>query len=170
MTNTYTLIKLDGTKEQVPFLIQKGQPYVSAHIAKYEVEDRWTGEVEIFEPVIQCFEEARRLIEKPIGINSGFRSPEYQQHLKELGYKTATNSPHCWGAALDLAIPRGMTYLALINIIKQAARNLGLPKPRLGYKEYSYTFVHMDFVFMLFEPYTNKKNPCPLQWKEAVEW
>ena len=170
MTNTYTLIKLNGTKEQVPFLMQKGQPYVSKHIAKYEVEDRWTGEVEIFEPVIQCFEEARRLLGKPIGINSGFRSPEYQQHLKELGYKTATNSPHCWGAALDLAIPRGMTYLILMNAFKQAAKNLKLPRPRFGYKEYSYNFLHFDLIFLLFSPYTDKENPCPGSWRAGVEW
>jgi hypothetical protein len=170
VSNTYTLIKLDGTKIEVPFLMQNGQPYVSEHIAKHEVADRWTGEIEIFEPVIQCFEEARKLLGSPIGINSGFRSPEYQQHLKEIGYKTATNSPHCWGAALDLAIPRGTTYLALVSLFKQAARNLKLPKPRFGFKEYGYTFVHFDYVYLLFSPYTDKENPCPGPWRAGIEW
>ncbi len=168
--NIWTKIKQDGTLEEVPFLMKNGQPYISDHIAKHEINDRWTGKAVIFEPVIQCFEETRKLLGSPITINSGYRSKEYQDHLKKQGYKTATNSPHCEGAALDLAIPYGTTYLALISLLKQAARNLGLPKPRLGYKEYSYAFVHFDMVYMLFAPYTNKPNPCPGPWREGVEW
>lgn len=168
--NTYTLIKRDGTREQVPFLIKNGQEYLTDHIARYEVEDRWTKEVVMFGPTLALFEEARRLLGKPIGINSGYRSPEYQKHLKEIGYKAATNSPHCRGAALDLAIPHGTTYLVLVSLLRQAAKNLKLPKPRLGYKEYGYAFVHMDLVFMLFEPYFPEKNPCPGAWREGVEW
>ena len=170
MRGTFTLIKRDGTREEVPFLLQNGQPYVAEHIAKYEVADKWTGEVIIFEPVIQCFEETRLLCRRPIGINSGYRSEAYQKHLKEIGYKAATDSPHCRGAALDLAIPTGTTCLALITLLKQAARNLGLPKPRLGYKEYGYTFVHFDFVYMLYAPSTAEKNPHPNAWREGVEW
>jgi hypothetical protein len=188
--NNYTLIKQDGTREKVPFLmvkktiseiiphdyayisknVEKEIPYVSPHISKAEIDDNWTGEVVIFEPVIQCFEEARKLLGKSIGINSGYRSQDYQQHLKELGYKTATNSPHCLGAALDLAIPYGTTYLSLVSLLKQAARSLGLPKPRFGYKEYGYTFLHFDLVFMLFEPYTAIKNPNPDAWRAGIEW
>jgi hypothetical protein len=167
---TYTLIKRDGSREEVPFLLQNGQPYVSPHIAKYEVDDNWTGEVMIFEPVISCFEEARRLLGRPIGINSGYRTEAYQKHLKEIGYKAATYSPHCRGAALDLAIPTGTTYLALVTLFKQAAKNLGLPKPRFGYKAYGYTFVHFDLVFMLFTPFFTEKNPRPNEWWEGAEW
>jgi len=168
--NTWTKIKRDGTQEEVLFLLQNGQEYLTKHIARHEIEDKWNKQVVMFEPTLNFFEEARRLLGKPIGINSGYRSQEYQKHLKKIGYKAATNSPHCQGAALDLAIPQGMTYLALVNLLKQAARNLGLPKPRLGFKEYGYTFVHTDLVFMLFKPYIDKENPCPGAWAEGVEW
>ncbi len=168
--NTFKLIKPDGTIEDKPFMIKNGVEYLTDHVARHEVEDKWTKEVVMFGPTLALFEETRRLMGKPIGINSGYRSPEYQKHLKEIGYKAATNSPHCRGAALDLAIPAGTTYLALINMIRQAAKNLGLPKPRLGYKEYGYTFVHADLVFILFEPFLPEKNPCPGAWREGVEW
>lgn len=170
--DTYTLIKLDGTQEKVPFLIQYGQPYVSAHIAKHEVDDNWTGEVVLFKPVIDCFEKAREILGRPIRINSGYRSEEYQKHLKAVGYQAATDSPHCKGAALDLAIPSGTTYLVLLTVLRQAAKSLGLPKPRFGYKQYGYSFVHFDLVFMLYPPYvnTNVKNPHPNAWREGVEW
>jgi uncharacterized protein YcbK (DUF882 family) len=168
--NTFKLIKLDGTTEDKPFMLKNGIEYLTDHISRHEVEDRWTKEVVMFGPTLALFEETRRLLGKPIGINSGYRSPDYQKHLKEIGYKAATDSPHCRGAALDLTIPYGTTYLALISLIRQAAKNLGLPKPRLGYKEYGYTFVHVDLVFMLFEPYMNEVNPHPQAWAKGVEW
>lgn len=168
--NTYTLLKRDGTQEEVLFLIKNGIEYLTDHIVRHEVEDRWTKKVVMYGPTLALFEETRRLFAKPIGINSGYRSPEYQKHLKELGYKAANDSPHCRGAALDLAIPAGTTYLSLIALIRQAAKNLGLPKPRIGYKEYGYTFVHVDLVYLLFEPYTGEVNPNPGPWRAGVEW
>lgn len=168
--NAYTLIRLDGSREEVPFLLQYGQQYVAPHIPKYEVCDKWSGEVVLFEPLITCFEETRKLIRRPITINSGYRTEAYQKHLKAVGYDTAEDSPHCRAAALDLGIPRGTTYLALTTYLKQAAKNLKLPRPRLGYKRYGYTFVHVDFVYMLFTPYTGERNPHPEVWKEGYEW
>lgn len=168
--NIWTLIKTDGSREEVPFLIRYGQPYVSPHIARHEVADRWSGEVVLLEPLIACFEEARRLMGRPIRINSGYRSQEYQKHLRAVGYQAAKDSPHCRGAAFDLGIPSGTTCLALTTVLKKAAKNLGLPRPRLGFKQYGYSFVHVDFVYMLFAPYTGERNPHPAAWKEGVEW
>jgi hypothetical protein len=73
---------------------------------------------------------------------------------------------------LDLAIPEGTAYSYLRSLIRQAAKNLGLPVPRAGFKQYDYTFVHgCDFVFMLFDPYVKGvPNPHPDCWKAGFEW
>lgn len=168
---TCTRINKDGTLEEIPFLIKRGVEYVSEHISRHEVEDPWTGKVVLFQPIIELFEEARKGLGRPIGINSGYRTPEYQEHLAEIGYKAAKNyPPHCEGAALDLAIPAALTYYPIVQALTRASRKLGYPTPRIGVKEYGYKFVHVDLVFMLFEPYNDKKNPIPDKWIPGAEW
>jgi len=74
-------------------------------------------------------------INKPIGINSGYRSP---QHNKKVG--GATNSYHVKGMAGDLVV-KGMTPKELFNIIDQLIKS-GKIKAG-GLKAYN-TFVHYD--------------------------
>jgi hypothetical protein len=160
----YTLIKADGRK-----VIMEGQ--VAPHISDYEASCHHCGKAILFEPTIQLFEKVRELVGKPIPINSFYRCVEKQDELIRDGYKAAkTNPPHCTGAAMDLGIPKGYTARKLINAIKKAAKELGLPAPRIGSKAYGYAFVHVDLVFMLYEPYLKgKKNPAPA-WVEGAEW
>lgn len=172
---TYTLINRNGAREQVPFFMRQTGglevPYVSMHITKREVDDAWTGRIIILDPLIALFERAREVLGRPITINSGYRTPEYQKHLKNLGLRVAEDSPHCHGAALDLAIPKGQMAMDLADALKKAAQDLGLPAPRLGIRLYDFTFVHVDLVFLLFEPYARgRENPHPTAWRPGVEW
>lgn len=173
--HSYTLVHRNGSTEELPFLMRDTEagavPYVSMHITKREIDDAWTGRVIIFDPLIALFEHARELLGSPLTINSGYRTRAYQNHLRSMGLRVATDSPHCLGAALDLAIPRGRMAMDLIDIFKQSARDLDLPAPRFGTRLYDYTFVHVDLVFMLFEPFTRERvNPHPQAWRPGVEW
>lgn len=182
MMDFYTLIKRDGTREKVPFLVVKGKNYISAHISQEEFGQKDTGEVVIFEPLIQVFEKARSVAEKPILLNSGYRSREYQEKLYQADLKANQgkpsgkvakpgNSPHMYGAAMDLAIPKGWTARDLAALFRRASIELGFPPVRTGWRQYGGGFIHVDLVFMLFEPYLEGiKNPNPLAWLPGVEW
>jgi len=101
------------------------------------------------------FDTVRELHGSPLRINSGRRSQAHQLELKAKGYKTATYSPHVYGAALDVAVPEGKTDEYLVALIFGAAQLLEFPTPRVGWKLYrkglSSTFVHFDYAFLLPE-------------------
>ncbi len=182
MANVYTLVKRDGTREAVPFLTVKGQSHISDHISQGEFGQKDTGEVMIFEPLIQVFERARSILGKPILINSGYRSREYQGKLYQADLKAHQgrpsgnvakpgNSPHMYGAAMDLALPKGWTARDLAALFRRASVELGYPPARTGWRQYGGSFLHIDLVFMLFDPYLGGiKNPNPLAWLPGVEW
>lgn len=186
--NTYTLIKRDGTKATVPFLIINGQEYISKHIPRFENKEHTlgfaehsTGKVVIFEPAIELFETLRVYV-GPIIVNSGYRSDEYQKGLyerdiRENGGKPSGkvarpgHSPHATGAAMDLAVPCGFTAADFTRIVRRASNTLGYPTARVGYKKYNGTFVHVDLVHMLYHPYINGvPNPQPAAWQPGVVW
>lgn len=174
--NTYTLIKKDGTREEVPFLIRtiNGHQilYVSEFVAKWEADCSWTGKVVIFEPTLQLFNKMRDIIGRPIIINSWFRSEEYQAHLHKLDpINAAAVSPHPTGAAMDLSIPSGLTASGMEMVAHQAGRALGFPVPRTGWRKYEGRFIHVDLVFMLYKPYiAGQTNPRPARWKPGIKW
>lgn len=161
----YTLIKADGRK-----VIMEGK--VAPHISDYEASCHHCGKAILFEPTIQLFEKVRELVGKPIPINSFYRCITKQDELIRDGYKAAkSNPPHCTGAAMDLGIPEGYTAQKLYNVFKKAAKELGFPiVPRGGWKAYGGAFLHVDLTPLMFEPYTNIKNPCPDAWKSGVTW
>ncbi len=182
MADVYTLIQKDGTRETVPFLNVKGKNHISAYISQAEFGQKDTGKAIIFEPLIQVFEKARSILEKPIIINSGYRSREYQGKLYQADLRANQgkpsgnvakpgNSPHMYGAAVDLTIPKGWIARDLADLIRRASVELGFPPARTGWRQYGGSFLHVDLVFMLFEPYLEgKKNPNPISWLPGIEW
>lgn len=178
---TYTLIKRDGTKTEVPFLIVNGKEHISEHITKVEFAQKDSGKVIIHESLIKLFEAVRVGIGKPLKINSGFRDEEYQKHLYEADLKAHGGkpsgkvakpgySPHATGAAMDIAVPDGHDSEGFAKLIRNTSDKIGLPTARTGYKKYGGVFVHIDLVPIMFEPYTKIKNPQREFWRPGVTW
>lgn len=133
-----------------------------------------TNEVCLFPTLLTLFDKTRELYGLPIPVTAGFRTLAHELHLESAGYKTAKLiSPHCLGSALDLdARPRNDKSETAVNIeirakIMEAASELSLPTPRLGFRAYSEKFNHVDVVFLLFQPYTSLAHPAT--WPELSE-
>jgi len=129
----------------------------------------------ILSATINTFDFVRELHGGPLGINSGRRSQAKQEELKLEGYRAATVSPHVYGAALDVDVPDGKRDEYLVALILGAAQIMGLPRPRIGYKQYrkGYTssFVHFDYCFLL-PPETLASLPesVRLAWRVGAMW
>lgn len=122
-----------------------------------------TGECWIHPPLLRLFDAARDLLGSAIRISAGSRTPAHERALAAKGYKTAKFiSPHCLSALDCEAV--STSNLALQNALRQAAKNLTLPEPRLGHVTYDERFTHVDMVFLLFAPYT--RLPHPRDWPE----
>lgn len=153
----YTLINEDWTEE-----VRAGK--VSPYITDWEATCSHCGEARLYEPMIRLFARARKTYGRPIVINSFYRCPDYQKQLQGNNPYAVSISPHVYGVAMDLAIPAGLTIYQFKDLFLQAAKELGLQKPRLGHKQYNDAFLHVDLAFMV------KNNPKPGVWKSGVEW
>jgi hypothetical protein len=149
----------------------KVSPHLSAGVDTLASPD--TNEVCLMPPLLDLFEEARRLFGKPMPVTAGFRTHAHEKALEARGYRTAKFvSPHSLGSALDIdARPAKNKTEAQVNreiqaVLKEAARNLDMPKPRLGHKAYKESFTHVDVIFLLFAPFT--ALPHPAKWKELT--
>jgi len=147
------------------------------------------GEQVMLAETLACFDEARRLYGGPLVITSGRRSLAHQDELRRAGLRAAQYSPHCHGAALDVYVPDLLTDWALVGLLKLAAENLSLPRPRIGFLAYrsdertrrvvqrtalgefvSSTFVHVDFVFLLRGFINDVPESVWRSWREGVTW
>lgn len=110
---------------------------------------------------------------KPLKINSGYRSKEKQQQLKEQGYKTATFSPHTKGMAADLDTVSASETKHLVSMIQLCAKNLKL-NVRIGYQQYlnaGQTFVHIDVCpeyYAKGKPYHDHVHPPA--YENVITW
>lgn len=154
----YTLLKLDGTKVEM-------DGSVSKYITDNEASCSHCGECVVFEPMVQLFNEVRDFIGNPIIINSCYRCEDYQKILQGTNKNAATYSPHVTGAAMDLAIPKDLDLNQFKTLFSVMSRHLGFGKPRFGYKQYDYRFLHVDLVYLV--PGLTHK---PAAWREGVEW
>lgn len=180
--DNYTLIKRNGAVEEQSFFVSTGgNLHISAHISKAEYAQKDTGEVIIYEPLIELFEAVRKAIGKPIPVNSGYRSPAYQKKLYDADLRAnggkpsgavarPGSSPHETGAAMDLGIPTGWDAAKFAQLIRNTSVAIGFPMARVGWKKYGGRFVHVDLVHMLYAPYTGKPNPNPGAWSPGVVW
>lgn len=95
--------------------------------------------------LITKLQKMRELLGKPILVNSGYRSPETQQRLRDQGYQTASSiSTHQVGCAADIRSP-GVNTDELEKVARQAGfESVGVAKTfihvdtRPGYRRWSY--------------------------------
>jgi hypothetical protein len=148
---------------------QKVSPHLTVGIDFLWSPD--TDEITFLPQLIQLFEEARtNVLGNPIIVDAGYRTKAHEDALTAQGLQTAAFvSPHSLGSALDLKYVVGtfegtstQANIALRQAFLQAAKNLNLPVPRVGHKNYAEHFCHVDLMFMLFAPYT--KLPHPRDW------
>lgn len=120
------------------------------------------GELIIAEPLIHFLELLRATIKKPIKINSGYRTSEYQENLKKNNKGAATNSPHTVGMAADIDTSTRKESEELCKTILKLASEHSYDV-RVGWKQYSRlgsTFVHIDVCPLFYgenRPYKNHK-------------
>ena len=179
--DTFTLIKRDGSRFKVPFMLKNGGEYVTEHFSRAELDTGHDPDARFFQPTLQLLEAAREKI-GPIHGNSGYRSyahqvQVYQEDIKNNGGtpsgKVARpgHSPHETGAAVDLAVPNGCTAESFAELLRNIITALGFPMARTGWKEYlGMNFVHVDLAFLLFKPYTDVANPFPNAWIPGLTW
>ena len=80
----------------------------------------------------------------PITVTSGYRTPEYQAKLlAHPTFKAAKRSQHVQGRALDLALPRLLTWAQFTACVKRAASRPGSPLRYLEYRR-ARAYVHVD--------------------------
>lgn len=124
---------------------------------------------------LRIFERLRAdLGNRPIRITSGRRTEAKQLELREKGYKAASISTHCYGVALDLALPLQFKRVGgdveFANTIKSAAISEGFRVPRLGVAAYRdasgiASIVHFDCAWLL------GFKGMPKEWrKTGVLW
>jgi uncharacterized protein YcbK (DUF882 family) len=84
---------------------------------------------------VEMFNNFEKILGKPVYITSGYRSKEYQEHLRNnTKYKAAKNSPHVQGVAVDIST-NGHKTSELVNALKKAGFN------RIGVGK---SFIHAD--------------------------
>lgn len=131
------------------------------------------GELIVCEPLMHLMDEVRELSKRPFKVNSFNRNEAKQNELKASGFRAATTSPHVVKMACDMDTTSKEDTLAMVPIVKQAAKNKNL-KVRIGYKEYlaaGQSFIHMD---VCPEYYGSggafASLPNPAAWRNVIEW
>lgn len=78
---------------------------------------------------------ARILANEPFFINSGYRSKEYNDTLRRLGYPTSPSSSHLTGCAADIRIISSASRFNILNALIEAGfTRIGVGK----------NFIHVD--------------------------
>jgi hypothetical protein len=171
------------------FLPQEHTPKYGEAISKHivsgpdHVVSPDTGTEWLHAEILRVYDAARELLGVPIHVDAGSRTPEHEALMQSQGYKTAKIVSIHNLSALDLAAT-GVTNSALQNALKEAAKSLNLPTPRLGHIAYGERFTHFDMGFLFFEPYTTLAHPGSWSdllddatrkqidhaWRPGVEW
>jgi uncharacterized protein YcbK (DUF882 family) len=106
------------------FDCRDGTPYPEAWIA-----DRLL-------PLCEALETLRAIIARPLVVQSGYRTPEYNRKIGG-----ARHSEHCQGRAADLSVRGTMSVPALATMIRRLIAEGQIPDGGVG--QYP-TFVHYD--------------------------
>ena len=112
---------------------------ISKNFNLKEFECKSTGQVKIHERLLELLQELRNDLEKPILINSGYRSEERNQKVGG-----ADGSQHLEGTAVDISL-RNLNLNAkdLSLRVQLIADDLGIGRNNLGLG-YANTFLHID--------------------------
>ena len=84
---------------------------------------------------ICMLDEAREIAGIPFSITSGYRTPEYNQALREEGYGASKNSSHMKGIAADISASDPTKRFKIIQALLKVGFN------RIGIGD---TFIHCD--------------------------
>ncbi len=85
--------------------------------------------------ILEMLDMARDKFDKPIRINSGYRTKEYNKSLLLKGYKASPNSSHCKGLAVDIACSNSVDRYHLLNCLLDVGfKRIGIAK----------SFIHVD--------------------------
>lgn len=104
-------------------------------LSEFDSPDLPNSGVNMDEQFLAKLEQAREIASIPFRITSGYRTKEYNQSLRDKGYKASTNSSHLIGVAADIAVSGGNDrYIILSALIKAGFRRIGVAK----------TFIHCD--------------------------
>ena len=87
------------------------------------------------ENFICMLDEAREKANIPFNITSGYRTPEYNQALREEGYTASKNSSHMKGIAADISASNPTARFKIIQALLKVGFN------RIGIGE---NFIHCD--------------------------
>ena len=85
--------------------------------------------------ILEMLDEVRDKFDKPITINSGYRTQAYNEELASKGYKASANSSHLKGLAVDIACNNSADRFDLMNCLLDVGFN------RIGIGN---TFIHAD--------------------------
>ena len=112
---------------------------ISKNFNLKEFECKSTGQVKIHEKLLDLLQELRNTLDKPVIINSGYRSKE---HNEKVG--GAKRSQHLEGTAVDISL-RNLDYSAkeLAIFVKNSAEDIGVGAENLGLG-YADSFLHVD--------------------------
>ena len=104
-------------------------------ISEFDSPDLPSSGINMDSGFLQLLDECRETAGIPFKITSGYRTKEYNQSLKDRGYKASKNSAHLKGFAVDIAATDSVTRHKIIS----AALSVGIN--RIGVAK---TFVHLD--------------------------
>ena len=86
---------------------------LSLHFSRSEFADKETGDCKVNPLLVEALEQMRALVGRPIGINSGYRSPAHNIAVGGVGH-----SQHCVGDAADIEVP-GLDTFRLYVLAEQ---------------------------------------------------
>lgn len=128
----------------------------------------------LHEYLFTILDKLREKANKPIIINSAYRTPAEQIELQGKNSGAVSNSPHTYGLAIDIDTVSDIETLRYVIYLRQIARELNL-QIRIGYKQYQKqgsTFIHIDVcpeMFGIGKPYEFFPN-IPQVFKRVIEW
>lgn len=130
----------------------------------------------LHEHLFLILDKLREYANKPIIINSAYRTELEQKELQKINEGAVNNSPHCWGLAIDIDTKSNRETETYVRILRIVAKELNL-KIRLGFTQYQNmtppkTFIHLDVTPEMFgvgKVWEFMPN-IPKLYKTPIEW
>ena len=112
---------------------------ISKNFNLKEFECKGNGEVKLHSKLLELLQSVRDEFDKPIKINSGYRSKEHNERVGG-----AKRSQHLRGTAVDISIRNlDFTDRKVATVVRQLADEIGIGRDNLGIG-YGGTFLHID--------------------------
>lgn len=106
------------------------------HFSRAEMACRGAGECRVDPDFLDLLERIRYEFGRPMKVNSGYRSPEYNAKVA----KTGATGPHTTGRAVDIAVAGKDAYRLLEIAIAHKITGIGV------YQKGKERFLHLDIL------------------------